>query len=367
MMNNLISRVSVLAAGVSRYKYLTSLKGAVNDVASLREILIDDETTAIYKESQFISIENPSSSALRLSVTDWVFSIGALHEIIVFYFSGHAVPLGFNDIGLCTTDTRFQAVSGLPIQTSLVSLREIVSSVVAVKADPVIILDACYSGKAGGTLQIVFEEIRKIVQSEAGSTYALLTSCRSLESSIDDGEHGVFSRLLVDTCRAGIESIREPYLSLSNLHPTIRSKLELLSYEMTPQLFIGDTLPNFPVVQNKAYKEREEKFTHYFMECLRALWNDGNPVVLKTSEIRQNMRAGVYGNNSKLKLEPWGLIEDAGSSRERKLTERGIQFMRGELEIPQRITKIAGTGIWKSVENSKMISIRDFPLQQTLI
>lgn len=365
--NKFINRVSVLSVGVNRYEYMPRLNGAINDVRALHNILVEDETTASLQESQFKSLENPSSSILRNAITEWIRSRGAPNDILVFYFSGHAVPLGYQDIGLCTTETIIHPLSGLPIQTSLISLREIVSSIASIKADPVIILDTCFSGKAGSTIQIALEEMRKVVQSEAGSAYALMASCNCLESSVENGNQGIFSKILVDTCQAGIDSVNEPFLSLSDLHPLIRQELEKSVYDMLPQLFVGDTLPKFGFVQNTAYAPRMEKFTPYFIECLTFLWNNGSPKTVRTSEIRDNLNAGVYGNNSKLKLEPWRLIDNAESSRTRKLTERGIQFMKGELEIAQEIVKDVESNSWKPAPNSKMTSIRDFPIQESLL
>ncbi len=365
--NKLVSRVSVLSVGVNRYEYMPRLNGAINDIKALHNILVEDETTASLQESQFKALENPSSSDLRKAITEWIYSRGAPNDILVFYFSGHAVPLGYQDIGLCTTETIIHSLSGLPIQTSLISLREIVSSIASIKADPIIILDTCFSGKAGGTIQIALEEMRKIVQSEAGSAYALMASCNSLESSTENGGQGVFSKILVDTCRTGMDSINEPFLSLSDLHPFIRQELEKSVYDMLPQLFVGDTLPKFGFVQNIGYAPRMEKFTPYFIECLMYLWNNGSPRTVRTSEIRDNLNAGVYGNNSKLKLEPWGLMENAESSRTRKLTERGIQFMKGELEIAQEIIKDVESNLWKPAPTARMISIKDFPVQESLL
>lgn len=346
---------------------MPQLHGAINDIKALHNLLVENEATASLQESQFKMLENPSSSDLRKVITEWIYSRSALNDILVFYFSGHAVPLGYQDIGLCTTETIIHPLSKLPIQTSLISLKEIVSSVASIKADPIIILDTCFSGKAGEAIQIALEEMRKIVRSEAGSAYALMASCNSLESSIENGGQGVFSKILVDTCRAGIDSVNEPFLSLSDLYPLIRQELEKSVYDMSPQLFVGDTLPKFGFVQNVAYAPRMEKFTPYFIELLMYLWNNGSPRIVKTSEIRDNLSAGVYGNNSKLKLEPWGLIEDAVSPRTRKLTERGIQFVKGELEIPQEIIKDVGSNSWKPAPTTRMVSIKDFPVQERML
>jgi hypothetical protein len=365
--NRLTSRVSVLSVGVSVYQYMPRLNGTVNDVQALHKILVEDETTASLQESQYRSLINPNSSKLRNAITDWVYSRSAFHDIFVFYFSGHAVPLGHQDIGLCTTESRIHPLSGFPIQTSLISMREIISSIASIKADPIIILDTCYSGIGGTTIQIALDEMKRSVQSESGSAYALMASCNSLESSIDNGNQGVFSKILLDTCLAGMECVSEPYLTLSDLYPQIREELEKSIYDMSPQLFIGDTLPKFGFVQNKAYLPRTEKFTSYFIECLLYIWNNGTPRIVKTSEIRDKLNAGAYGNNSKLKLTPWGLIENGNSPRTRILSERGKKFMIGELQIAQEIIKDVETNSWIPAPNSKMISMKNFPIQETFL
>lgn len=107
------------------------------------------------------------------------------------------------------------------------------------RADPVIIIDACYSGEAGAMLPMALEQIRRTIQADAGSAYALLTSSTTLEISYDTGQYGVFSQSLFEVCAEGISEVNSPFLTLHDLHPALRSEIEQTGYDMTPQLFVG--------------------------------------------------------------------------------------------------------------------------------
>ena len=357
-------RVSAMAVGVSNYTSMETVRGATADVDLLRTLLVEDEASALLAADQFVELKNATSDMVRQAITKWAYERGAINEIFVFYFSGHALPLGNGDLALCTLDSKVHPLTAMPIPTSLISFRELISTMAYMKADPVIIIDACYSGEAGALMPTVMEEMNRTIQADAGSSYALMTSSTSWEISYDTGHHGVFSQALFEVCTQGIEEVDNPYLTLQDLHPPIRSEIEESDYDMTPQLFVGATLPRFAFVKNARYVPRREIFAPYMVDYLRALWNSGNPKPLQTSEIRE-LGAGIYGNHNKLKLEPWSLVEDGDSLRTRKLTGRGAKFMNGKLALPRQIQRDASGG-WEPVDGSDQVRIDQFPYQPRL-
>lgn len=100
------------------------------------------------------------------------------------------------------------------------------------------------------------------------------------------------------------------------------------------------------------------------VECLRALWNSGEPLVLQISEIRE-LGWGIYGNHNKLRLEPWALVEVGEAPKARRLTERGIQFMEGLIAVPRQI-QLDESGNWRPTEGTTEVKISNFPVQLQL-
>jgi hypothetical protein len=60
---------------------------------------------------------------------------------------------------------------------------------------------------------------------------------------------------------------------LKDLFPKIREKTED-TLDITPQLYLGETLPEFGFVKNKFYCPREETLTNGQKEVLLELWNN---------------------------------------------------------------------------------------------
>jgi uncharacterized caspase-like protein len=169
----LTDRVTVIAIGVNKYEHLPRLKGPEKDVVSLRELLVKQTDTAVIPENRFRAMTNDNSAAVRAALTDYAIGRSAPHDILVFYFSGHATPIDQNDLALCTIDTQIHPAFDVPIPTNLVRFRDVVETLASVKVDPMIVIDACFSGRAIEGIQQVYESLKKSVQSERGSTHAL--------------------------------------------------------------------------------------------------------------------------------------------------------------------------------------------------
>lgn len=362
--NQFANEISILGVSIADYLYAEKLPGAENDLISLFELLVKSSETAIYEESQFKILSNPTTSEFRETMTEWVVDHALSKKILVFYFSGHALILPSGDLGFCFIDTRMMPDSELAVVTTLVPFSEILQSIASVKADPVFILDTCYSGKAGHEIENSFLKIKREIQAENGSTYILFASCKPHEQSLADERGSLFSQVLCDVSRRGKRALRKSLLMLTDLGSEIKFEIENAGQEIMPQFYIGPTMPQFPWVKNVLYIPRTERFTKYHVELLRYLWSSGHPQSKTTTEIRLNLTAGNYGNNRKLMLPPWDLIYCPGNSKSRALTKKGILFMEGKLTIPSAITKDDITGEWLPGVNARFLSIEDYPILQ---
>jgi len=356
-----LSRVTIIAVGVGKYTYCTDLDGPAHDIANLHNLLVDNPNTALYPESQFITVSNPSSGDLRHTLAEYAMGRSASHDILVFYFSGHAIRIGANDLGLCTKDTCpnpcFDPPAHVPL--NLVRYSDIIETLAAVKVDPIIILDTCFSGRAEGITNDIYSRLKRIIQAETGSTYALLCSSTKLEQTLDHNTGGPFTTLLSTVASKGCADKKRQYtLDLRDLYPLLRQEIETNFFNTTPQLFVGETLPEFGLVRNVEYSPRQERLNETQLRILAALWNRGSPTTLSIHQMAKEINPIAYTIHTKLSYSPgWVLIE--GPKSDRRLTTRGKRFMKGELRIPFAIQKNPSTGEWIAAPNSETVSFEE--------
>lgn len=366
-MTDEIGRVTILAVGVWQYQYMRRLTGPERDLQNLRDIMIDDPDLAIFEPRQYRELSNPTSELLRQEINQYVIDRGADNDILLFYFSGHGAPIGGSDFAFCTTDTTYLIEEHTILPMTAVSFTEILRTLWIKKVIPIFIIDACFSGTAGGALiayigQLV-DELKGEIQRKYASTYALLCSAPSDEEVRDNpnGDGGFFSSALADLAREGIDpnNRRTPTVTLTSIFPFLRRAAESSVISPTPMLFIGPTLPEFSIVKNVYFEALEYRLQPHLVAVLRALWNNGVPCELRPRDILSITGSnGAYGNHQKLSFAAWNLVESSGSCR--RLTERGIAFMRGELRVPRDVVKDIQRDIYVEKPGTEIIGIENF-------
>jgi hypothetical protein len=209
-MLNLSSRVTILAIGADRSQSagFRVLGGPRHDLDNLRNLLVENARTALFDQAHFHELYNPTSSELRQILNEYTIGRSADGDILIFYFSGHGVSIGRDDFGFCTRDTIVHTQTGVTLPLSVVKFSELLHSLSIVNVMPVIIIDACYSGIAGRTLNIpaveAISSMQHEVHSKYASSYALLCSCTDNQTSVDTSFGGVFSRCLYELANEGL-------------------------------------------------------------------------------------------------------------------------------------------------------------------
>jgi len=329
-------RASVIAVGVENYTYMSKLSGPSKDIEKIHNILSADFETALYQENKFTRLLDPDSDKLRKTIVDYAMARSAPNDILVFYFSGHGVLIGNNDLGLCTVETQMHPEYQTALPLNLIRFSDIVETLSAVKVDPVIIIDACFSGQSGAIITHLYSQLKRNIQAETGSTYALLCSSKKMGKTPDHHEGGPFSSTLVNIAKKGKNDTdfkSKEELSLRDLYPDIRREIESQFVNIVPQLFLGDTLPDFGFIKNIKYKPQKSSLVKGQIKVLKALWNNGEPRTLEIDDFKP-LGDTAYTTYKKLSRSPaWALIESV-DSRKRKLSSRGIEFMKGQLKIP---------------------------------
>ncbi|MCJ7434350.1 MAG: caspase family protein, partial [Anaerolineales bacterium] len=128
MVLDTLPRISIIAIGVERYENMRPLFGPSSDIKNIRSMLTVMPDTALFNDSQFIEVLNPSSAELRQQITNYVLGRSASGDILIFYFSGHGIALGSMDFGFCTVDTNIHPGAGSVLPFTLVKFSEIMAS-----------------------------------------------------------------------------------------------------------------------------------------------------------------------------------------------------------------------------------------------
>jgi hypothetical protein len=365
-MNELISRITILAVGVEKYDHMKRLWGPRKDVEQLRALLTENTQTALVDSVRFRELYDPTVSDLAKAINEYTMERSANGDILIFYFSGHGVPIGRDDFGFCTTDTFIHPVEQAAFPLTVVKYSELIQTIYIAGVVPVIIIDACYSGVAGRSLVIPSIEaiagMQQQLHSRAASKYALLCSCSDDEEALDTPEGGVFSRCLMEVAAKGIKSsdVKKEHLTLHDIFPMLEESVQSCIVNSTPRLFLGATLPEIPLVMNTQYSPPSYALTGHLLSVIEALWNHGQPRDLTPSLILDMCGNGAYGNHSKLSLEPWDLVETVSRPRRRRLTSRGRAFADNQLKVPKAIIKDAKSGKWIPAENAQWVDISSF-------
>jgi hypothetical protein len=365
-MDYLSERVTIISIGVYHYEddKLPRLHGIETDLQNIKSLLIENPLISLFKEKQLIELLNPSSAQIRAKLNEYIMSRSADGDILVFYFAGHGVAVGRNDFGFCATDTIIHPLSSVVLPSSVFRFSELLSSLFIANIIPVIIIDACYSGIAGKSLNIPTIEAISAMQEQlhnySASSYAILCSCAENQLSRESFEGGFFSNLIYSIASEGIDDKDKQSLTLFELSPLLSERMLGASVDMTPRMYLGHTLPQFPLCKNIQYTPQTYTLSSHLVNVVKALWNDGNQKTLTPKEIDKLCGKGAYGNHKKLSLSPWDLVENVpNDGKKRRLTQRGIEFMQGEIGVPRSITQDPKTGEWVPTEETDYISKLD--------
>lgn len=344
------SQITIMTIGVENYQFFRSLQGPQRDVERFVDLLANSPATSLYQSSQVISLFNPDSNALRITINDYIINRSTQGDVLIFYFSGHGVPIGHSDFGFCTTDARIHDVTGSILPFTVIKFRDLIDSLRVMSVTPIIIVDACYSGMVGRSLYLsssdAIDNMRREVASQNATNYALFCSCSDRQVSIGNRNGGYFSQTLFDILSEGFPTKKsgESMILIRNVYDEATRRLGALATDFVPQLFLGDTVPAIPLVKNIGFTPMQERFSPYMGRIVLALWNDGKERELSGNELLSLVGPGAYGNHSKLSYSIWGLLEDNPINHKRRLTKNGRLFARGEIAIPNKITYDSSVG-----------------------
>ncbi len=178
-----------------------------------------------------------------------------------------------------------------------------------------------------------------------------------------DGNGGFFSYSIAQVAQTGNRSRRSQTVTLEQVYPELKRLAEQSDYSPYPMLFLGTTLPSFSIFKNVNFRPLEYRLQPHLISVLRALWENGSLPNLRPGEIADETgMMGAYGNHNKLSFGPWQLVEDVPGSRpkRRKLSQRGIEFMQGNLAVARDIVLDQNSNDYVERPGTEFVTIRDF-------
>lgn len=361
-----ISQASLIAIGIENYQFMRHLRGPRKDIERLINLMVESPLTGLYQLSQVFSLINPDLDTIRTTINEYVISRPAQGDVLIFYFSGHGMPIGHVDFGFCTSDTRIHDITDTVLPLTILRFRDLLDSLRIMSITPIIIIDACYSGMAGSALNTssfdAINNMQREITAHNGTNYALLCSCSNRQFSIENRNGGVFTQTIINLLQEGY-STRDPEKSivyLQDVFPELIRRVNSIVFDATPQLFLGETVPSVPFVRNTGYRPQRYRFYRYMGAIIISLWNNGSEREFSKAEILSNIGRGAYGNHSKLSFIGWALVEDNPQNGKRRLTERGRQFAQGKIRIPDEVIYDSNTLDYIASPDANLIDINFF-------
>jgi len=331
-----------LLVGCDEYDYLDNLSKVRSDLDLVKATLTHFDY-GVFVEEQFEEIYNGTSEDLRAMIKDFLYTRSSERDILVFYFAGHGTAVGRDDFGFCMRDAFVHDTDNVILPTSIVKLSEIIDCLKIQNISPIIIVDACYSGQISREMVMqyidIVPEMSKSLMMALASDFGLITACSDNQQIPDIGIAGL---AIKDFCEQGLEEGGKEFLTFGDLAETLANRIESNGKGDTRSrvLIPPGRISKMDFCRNIQYTPPTAPITNYsftnpYLKVLIALWNNGRQVSLTPAEIlEQTGSQSAYANHNKLSYEHWALVKD-NKIGERIITERGIQFLNGEIAIPK--------------------------------
>lgn len=178
-----------LLIGINDY-FSNPLSGCVNDASSLSELLEKNEDVTPNFDCQLLT--GDSTNIIDQSIMDERIEALFAHEadVVLFYFSGHG---GYSDVlGGYLVSQNHQNVP----MNHIISRANSAAKEKRIK-EIIIILDCCHSGAIGSNYLTGSNELA------IHEGIAILTASRSTQYSMEIGNSGVFTSLIIDALNGG--------------------------------------------------------------------------------------------------------------------------------------------------------------------
>jgi hypothetical protein len=188
-----------LLVGIDYYLNMADLSACVHDATALLGLLARNEDGSPNYECRLLV--NPGGPLITKEVlrAEWQRLFAGFPGDILFYFAGHGSPAEAG--GAIVTHEGTPADPGLPMNDLIQLANE------SAAQEVLIILDCCHSGAIGGKgHRRSSRGLEQHARLREGVT--ILAASRSSESSVEEGNRGVFTELLLAALQGGAADVR---------------------------------------------------------------------------------------------------------------------------------------------------------------
>lgn len=349
---------AVISIGVCNYKFLKPLSGPEVDVSRVKEIFVDNDKI-VANHPLYYPLINPTAEQVRSTITNVTHDTSCLNTTLVFYFAGHGIPIGNQDLALCTVDTRYHEGFSRLEPFTYITVSEIIAALSSIESNAVIIIDTCYAGVLSRIQPSDVSAFEECQVTRGVTRYSLLLGApedKSINDSINGGE---FTQVLYNWVKNGVNK-DTPAITLGIVDNQLVSYIQSRSIDVLPRIRIDGSHREIILFRNSKFRKTKAVLDRSMITILRILYNDGNIIEFEPNELLTiSKNQGAYANNSKLSYNGWEFIEIVRKNGPRKITERGVAFLQGKIKVRKRLIKDPITGIYSPDERSELVGIED--------
>ncbi|MCI0613907.1 caspase family protein [bacterium] len=331
-----MARWIAFLVGVDEYKFLEKLKGAKNDAESLWKVLIDPKIGLFDKDASRLVL-NPTKYELEQALALFFDGLRA-NDVLLLYFAGHGAALQ-NKLYLATTDTRLMKsdyinpATATPFGVVEDLLRYSPSKSVMT------VIDACQSATLGEDIAGLRNALGTSVHvsRSLGQGYQYLSACRphqlAQETTLGNAHHGQLTAAVIEAVRSGANVPRtEEFITFTAISRFVQDQMSNLENQQ-PVQFNSDLVSPITMARNINFKPPKNwlnTFDKYKVDILQRFQDVGEGLH-HAINILEPGQWSVWR-----KLKHWGVIESPKNGYGR-ITERGRQFLRGEIDLPKTL------------------------------
>jgi predicted RNA-binding protein with RPS1 domain/uncharacterized LabA/DUF88 family protein len=167
-------------------------------------------------------VENPAHNAAIIDAVRP--AVQNAEDLLLFYYSGHGVPLGTGDVGLTHATSRSDGPEWSTLHYAALR-NEIRATRAAIK---IVILDCCHSGRAFGSGALATTNqnaaLRDLVEIEGAYVLTATNSTQKFAKAAGANGCTAFTGALLEVMRTGADT-KDQYLTMDSVFPLLAGKL----------------------------------------------------------------------------------------------------------------------------------------------
>ncbi|MCI0617608.1 caspase family protein [bacterium] len=332
-----MARWVAFIVGVDEYEYFDKLTGARNDAESLLEALTDSEIGLFDRGTSRIVL-NPSKHSLEQELASFFDGLNT-EDTLLLYFAGHGAALQ-NRLYLATKDTRL--MNNGHLNTATATPFSMIEDLLRYSppGSVMTIIDACQSAALGEDIEGLRTALGRAsinIHRSLGNGYQYLSACRphqfAQEATVGNTSHGQLTTAVINALHSGANaSATDEFLSFTTVCRFVQDKMSDLA-DQQPVQFNSDLVSPIRIALNINYKPPKNwplSFSKDFADILKS-FKDAGDGVHRAREILDTVQWTVWR-----KLAHWAVIESPKPGYG-CITERGLRFLRGEIDLPKTL------------------------------